>query len=620
MPEGRQIAQGMIGAEVGPHGVHYRVWAPDALKAAVRVDRGADGRTIGLRSEGDGYWSDTDPNGAAGDLYRFSLDDAGLLPDAASRFQPEGIEGPSECIDPTNYTWECTSWQRPAWRGQTTYEIHIGAMTPEGLFQSAIQRLGEIRRLGVEAIEIMPLADFAGNRNWGYDGVSLFAPARCYGRPDDLRALVDAAHRHGLAVILDVVYNHVGPQGGYFARYCADYFRSEGDTPWGRSFNLDGPRSGPVRDFLRANAAYWLDEFRMDGLRLDATHAIVDASPNHLINDIVEIAHSRGAFVVAEDERNTARLLRTTDGGGIGVDAVWADDFHHQVRVALTGTRTSYYSGFEGKASDIADAIQHGWTFRGQGFRPWNGRARGEPCDFLPPEAFVYCIENHDQIGNRVLGERLEHLVAPARFRAASMLLCLGPHAVLIFMGQDWAASAPFLFFCNHGGELGRNISKGRQREHGDGDSQNGEQLPDPEDLATFARSKLSWDELSESTHNATRALYQACLRERHALGSLGALSRESWVAKSEGPLVAVRYRVAETEKLLLVNLQDRSVFPEGLPDSLGARAGRSWHVVLDSESAEFGGSAATAGDKWTLHGPGALWLEARTKDSNASH
>jgi maltooligosyltrehalose trehalohydrolase len=609
-----------IGAQVVPAGVNYRVWAPDARKAIVRVERSGSVKDIALNPDEDGYWAAADPAGAAGDLYSFILDDGSPLPDVASRFQPEGIDGKSECIDPEAYQWENSSWRRPGWNGQTTYEIHIGTLSDEGTFRSAIPKLGRIRELGVEAIEIMPVADFAGNRNWGYDGVCLFSPAKCYGRPDDLRALVDAAHGHGLAVILDVVYNHVGPQGGHFAAYCSDYFRNGTDTPWGRGFNLDGRRNSAVRDFLKANAAYWLDDFRIDGLRLDATHAIRDASPTHLIKEVAELAHARGAFAVAEDERNTTGILRTPNGEGLGVDAAWADDFHHQVRVALTGSQNSYFAGYTGKAGDIADTIENGWTYRGQEFHPWGGKPRGEPSRQLPTESFVYCIENHDQVGNRAFGERLEHLVDPAAFRAASMLLCLSPYPVLIFMGQDWAASAPFLFFSDHGGALGTNITKGRQSEFAHADFDARGEPPDPEDPKAFEKSKLSWDERTEGLHATTLRLYRACLRERSTLRNRGALSREWWTALSEGPLVAVHYRGPEADRLLLVNLRERSLFPESLPESLKPGPGRSWHVILNTEAREFGGLCASNTEGWTLHGPGALWLEARGKDDDATH
>jgi maltooligosyltrehalose trehalohydrolase len=619
MEAARHIAEGTIGAHVSECGVSYCMWAPDTRRACALIEKGGVRRAVAMNAEADGYWSATDFEGSSGDLYRFELDGT-ALPDVASRFQPKGVDGPSECIDPSAYAWACGSWQRPPWHGQTTYEIHVGTLTPEGTFSSAASKMSRIRDLGVEAIEIMPVADFAGNRGWGYDGVSLFAPARCYGRPDELRALVDSAHGCGMAVILDVVYNHVGPQGGSFDRYSADYFRSDKETPWGHGFNLDGRRSGPVRGFLMANVACWLDDFRIDGLRLDATHAIADTSPVHIIAQIAELAHSRGAFVIAEDERNMNAVLRSKDEGGFGVDAAWADDFHHQVRVALTGIQTSYFSGYEGKASGIAETIQNGWFYRGQAYRPWSGKPRGEPSDFLPPESFIYCIENHDQVGNRPLGERLAQLVDPARFRAASMLLCLNPHPALIFMGQEWAASTPFLYFCNHGGDLGRNISRGRQNELGASELKGGPVTPDPEDPASFEVSKIRWEESTSGGHLGALKLYRCCLRERRALRNSGAFARQSWRVHSEGPLVAVLYENPAVKSLLLVNLGDRSLFPESLPGSLSPGPGNAWQVVLNSEAPEFGGMAPEVVGSWALHGPGALWLEAKTKDADAAH
>jgi maltooligosyltrehalose trehalohydrolase len=609
----------MVGAQVGAWGVIYRVWSPDARTVVVRIDRGSTSRSLPLIPESDGYWSVTDINGAPGDLYRFQLDEGTPRPDIASRFQPRGIDGPSECVDPTAFEWRCASWRRPGWHGQSTYELHVGTLTPSGTFRSAIPLLAEIRDLGAEAIEIMPLADFAGNRNWGYDGVSLFAPARCYGRPDDLRALIDAAHGHGMAVILDVVYNHVGPQGGYMEEYSSDYFHANKSTPWGRSFNLDGPRSHPVRDMLLYNGLYWFDEFRVDGLRLDATHAIVDSSPSHFIRDIAELAHQRGGFVVAEDERNTVAIFGSTEGTE-GVDAIWADDFHHAVRVALTGTQRTYFAGYDGTPSEIAETIRDGWTYHGQAFRPWNGAPRGEPGDFLPAQSFIYCIENHDQIGNRAFGERLEQLVDRAKFRAASMLLCLNPHPPLIFMGQEWAASTPFLFFSNHGGDIGRSVSSGRLREFGEAESGNAVGPPDPENPTSFERSKLDWGERAEGQHAATLRIYKACLVERGLLKRRGALRKGSWTVHSRGPLVAVLYRRPGMERMLLVNLGDRSLFPESLPELLEADGGAPWRVIIDSEGTEYGGCAAPGAGKWTLHGPGALWLEARREDHNAAH
>jgi maltooligosyltrehalose trehalohydrolase len=606
MAEAAEPDRRPLGAQLLAGGVRYRVWAPDALSTWVDVECAAAARTLRLSREADGYWSIDDPEGAAGDLYRYRLDGGHPLPDPASRFQPDGLAGPSECVDARAFEWRFPAWTRPGWAGQTTYELHVGALTPEGTFRAAIPILGRIRELGAEAIELMPVADFAGARNWGYDGAALFAPSRSYGRPDDLRALVDAAHGAGLAVILDVVYNHVGP-GSVLGSFAPDYLRKGEETPWGSGFNLDGPRSGPVRHYIRSNAAAWLDDFRIDGLRLDATHAIRDGSSVHIIEEITELAHERGAFIVAEDERNTALILR---GGGLGADAVWADDFHHQVRVALTGTRESYFGGYAGGAAGVADALRHGWTYRGQPFPAWGGRPRGEPAADLPPEAFIHCIENHDQVGNRARGERLEHLVTPAQFRMASMLLCLGPHPILLFMGQDWAASSPFLFFSDHGGELGAQVSAGRKREFGHGGD-----APDPEDPSAFAASKLSWDEAAHGSHAATRRLYRACLEERAALRADGALARERWDAIAEGNVVAVRYRFAGGERLLLCNFAGAPVSPGGLPSTLALHPDRPWKVILDSENPDCSGPPAVGREQWSLGPTGALWLGSAGKE-----
>ncbi len=611
MTRSRESAQRGVGSHPGPSGVDYGVWAPKLERVAVEVEAGPARRRVALERDGEGYWSGCDELGQAGDLYRFRLPEGGLLPDIGSRFQPQGVHGPSECIDPGSYAWRCSSWVRPGWTGQTVYELHVGAFTDAGTFRAAIDRLEAVAEVGVEAIELMPVADFAGARNWGYDGVFLFAPARCYGRPDDLRALVDAAHEIGLAVILDVVYNHLGPQGNYLARYNPDYFRSDRETPWGRPFNLDGPGSGPVRALLVANASYWLDEFRVDGLRLDATHAIPDASPQHVLFEIAGAVHARGGFVIAEDERNNADLLRSGARSLDGMDAVWADDFHHQVRVALTGTRRSYFAGYRGGVGDLADTLEHGWTYRGQPYAPWEGRPRGGPVRSRPTRSFVYCIENHDQIGNRARGERLEHLVSPAAFRAASMLLCLSPYAVLLFMGQEWAASTPFLFFTDHGGELGQAVSAGRKREF-PGPADDGESpVPDPEAESTFTASKLRWGERGEDEHARSIALYRDCLSARRHLTRAGAFDRDRWSVAAVGPVLGLRYRLPDGERMLLVTWGDAGISAADLPREFAPPVGGQWGVVLASGAPRFGGGARPLPRDWAVPGPAALWLES---------
>lgn len=574
--------QHQIGAQPHAHGMSYRVWAPDHPEIAVQIRR-RDGTTtrLPMAEVENGYHATEDPVGRGGDRYGFELRDGAVVPDPASRYQPEGVHAWSECVDPTHYRWRCTQWARPGWTGQSVYELHIGTFTPQGTFQAAAARLEHVAQLGVQAIEIMPVADFAGQRNWGYDGVALYAPARCYGTPDDLRQLVDAAHRHGLAVILDVVYNHLGPDGNYLSRFAAAYFEPDRHTPWGQAFNLQGPQSEPVRRHFVDNAAYWLDEFRFDGLRLDATHALGDDS---LLAEIATVAHARGAFVIAEDERNTCAILRRPDGQGAGLDAAWADDFHHQLRVALTGVRDAYFQNYQGNAAEIVRTLEQGWYFAGQGYASWSGRPRGEPCGHLPPQSFVHCIENHDQVGNRAHGERLEHLIAPAAFRAASALLCLSPYPPMLFMGQEWAASTPFLFFTDHHGDLGRLVSEGRRKEFGSSGLFE-EQVPDPQAADTFERSKLLWDEQRRSPHATVLALHRRCLQERARWLHGAATERHRWQVCAAGEVIVVRYRGqdGQPDRVVLAALRGGARIACALEPLLQPPAGTRWQVVLDS-------------------------------------
>lgn len=571
--------------------MHYCVWAPDHPQLELVIAR-ADGttETVAMVPRADGHFIVHDSRGRPGDRYQFILSNGERRPDPASRYQPEGVHGPSECVDPNIYRWQSTRWQRPAWSGQSIYEIHVGTFTSEGTFQAAIEKLDHLVELGVQAIELMPVADFPGQRNWGYDGVALFAPARCYGRPDDLRALVDAAHARGLLVILDVVYNHLGPDGNYLSQFSSGYFHPDRHTPWGQAFHLSGPGSGPARTFFLSNAAYWLDEFRLDGLRLDATHAIEDDSPRHLLAEIADVAHQRGAFLIAEDERNSCEILRRPDGTGAGLDAAWADDFHHQVRVALTGVRDSYFQSYRGTPDELAETLQHGWFFTGQPYPFWKGRPKGEPSQHLPPHAFVYCIENHDQVGNRALGERLEHLIEPGAFRAASALLCLSPYPPLIFMGQEWGASTPFLYFTDHAGELGAQVSAGRQKEFsaaGLNQHLAPEDVPDPQAAQTFLRSKLNWNECRRPEHAQQLTLYRECLRQRTSWLHEDAIDRENWRVAAVGDAVAIRYdRPGHPVRLVVSAL--KSAEPLRLNEHAFTEPPKNcaWRLELESGSA----------------------------------
>ena len=426
------------------------------------------------------------------------------------------------------------SGRRPGSIATVFYELHVGTFTPEGTFRGVLERLPYLKNLGITAIELMPVADFPGNRNWGYDGVALFAPARCYGEPGDLRALVDAAHQHGLAVYLDVVYNHLGPDGAYANVFSPHYFTDRHQSPWGSGVNLDGPHSAEVRRFFIENALHWVHEYHIDGLRLDATHAMQDDSPVHFLAELtttVREQSGRPVLFVAEDHRNLARMLRPVAAGGWGIDAVWADDFHHQARVHVAHDHEGYYADFTGRAEDLATTLRQGWFFSGQ-HSTFLGGPRGSDPSGLSPKQFVVCIQNHDQIGNRADGARLHHEVDEGTFRALSTLLLLLPQTPLLFMGQEWAASSPFLFFTDHADDLGRKVTEGRRQEFSAfaafADPARRAAIPDPQDPRTFARSRLQWDEAERDPHARMRRLYQRLLEIRHATPAIRTASRRA--------------------------------------------------------------------------------------------
>ena len=490
-----------------------------------------------LAPEPRGYWTATFDDVPPGALYRYRLDgrDDQLFPDPVSRSQPCGVHGPSQVVDPSAFAWSNRQWRTP-WLDRTVfYEIHVGTFTPQGTFRGAIERLPYLQDLGITAIELMPVADFPGDRNWGYDGVALFAPARCYGRPDDLRALVDAAHQHGLSVYLDVVYNHLGPDGAYANVFSQHYFTDRHESPWGRGVNLDGPCSSEVRRFFIENALHWIHEYHIDGLRLDATHAMQDDSPVHFLAELTTTVRGRTdrpVVIVAEDHRNRAQLLRPVSEGGWGLDGVWADDFHHQARVHTARDREGYYADFTGSAEDLAETLRLGWFFTGQ-YSGHLDEARGTDPSALAPKQFVVCIQNHDQIGNRATGGRLNHEVDAATYRALSALLLVAPQTPLLFMGQDWAASSPFLFFTDHGHELGRRVTEGRRQEFrafaAFADPARRAAIPDPQQPETFLRSRLRWDDVQREPHAGVRRLYQRLLEIRATSDAIRTVTRERY-------------------------------------------------------------------------------------------
>ncbi len=580
-------------------GVRYRVWAPEKRSVEALINGGE--RTVALQPADGGFFEGIDGAGRAGDLYKLRLDgDEGqTFPDPLSRYQPEGVHGPSMVIRPGTYFWQHEPPVRPAaLDALVIYELHVGTFTPEGTFHAAIGKLDALKELGVNTIELMPLADFPGRWNWGYDGVFLYAPSRAYGHPDDLRALIDAAHARGLFVVLDAVYNHLGPDGNYLGAYTKSYFNPAHKTPWGDALNFDGPGNAAVRQFFLGNIVYWMEEFRFDGFRLDAVHAILDESDTHILADLAAAVHARGGFVMAEDERNAAFLAETPAAGGSGLDALWADDFHHSVRVALTGEQEAYLANFTGTGQELADTLAHGWHFRGQA-TPTSHQGRGTACAHLPPHAFCYCISNHDQVGNRAFGERLSFASTPAAYRAASALLCLAPYTPLIFQGQEWAASTPFLYFTDHNEELGRLVTEGRRKEFAGFaafvDPEKVKTIPDPQAEATFASSKLRWEEGAAGVHAQTLALYREALRLRREEKAILARSdRANWQAVALGEnTVAIAYTdtAAGEMCMVVVNLKGNDTHAAMIDE------GPPVEVVFSSNAARFGGDGACAYD-----------------------
>ena len=424
-----------------------------------------DKQVFPLSDEKNGYWSGVVAEAKAGDVYKFQLDGGDAFPDPASRFQPEGPHGPSQIVSPDAFPWTDQSWRGRSIEGQVIYEIHVGTFTPEGTWASAAQQLAELANIGITVIEIMPIADFAGAYGWGYDGVDLFAPTRLYGEPDDLRQFINQAHKLGLSVILDVVYNHFGPDGNYLSQFTKSYFSETHTTDWGEAINYDGPNSGPVREFVRSNAHYWIDEYHFDGLRLDATQNIYDDSKLHILTEVTdavrEAARGRATIVVAENEPQHVNLVKPKEKGGYGMDGLWNDDFHHSAMVALTGRNEAYYTDYLGNPQEFISAFKYGYLYQGQRYK-WQKDRRGKPSFGIPSCAFVTFIQNHDQIANSARGLRVHSLTSPALYKVATAMTLLGPGTPMLFQGQEYAASQPFFYFANHKPELGKLIEKGR--------------------------------------------------------------------------------------------------------------------------------------------------------------
>ncbi len=479
-----------------------------------------------MRPIEDGWHELVTDRARPGTRYRYILPDGMHVPDPASRHQPKDVHGPSEVVDPTSYTWADVDWQGRPWEQAVVYELHLGAFTPEGTFHAAIGKLDHLLALGVTAIQIMPIADFPGARNWGYDGVLPFAPDASYGRPEDLKALVDAAHAKGVMILLDVVYNHFGPEGAYLHAIAPATFTDRHKTPWGAAINVDGPSSGPVRDYFIHNALYWIEEFHLDGLRLDAVHAIRDDSDRHILDELTERVRAatpdRHVHLVLENEENaTSRLYRREDTGAPNrFTAQWNDDAHHVLHVAASGDSQGYYADYKGDTEKLGRALAEGFAFQGE-MMPYRGHPRGEPSGALPPAAFVAFIQNHDQVGNRPFGDRLTAIAPFAAVRAVAAVYLLLPQIPMLFMGEEWAAGQPFPFFCDFGPELAAAVRNGRREEFARfpdfQDPAKRERIPDPTAEETFAAAKLAWDDVLREPHAGWLDWYCRVLAVRHA-------------------------------------------------------------------------------------------------------
>lgn len=510
-----------FGAHVEAGGVRFRLWAPGARSVELCIE-GAERRAdVAMAPLGDGWYEAMSGAAVAGTRYRYCVDGAREVPDPASRFNPEGVHGPSEVVDPAAYDWRDAAWAGRPWREAVIYELHVGAFSPAGTFHGVMQRLPDLAKTGITAIELMPIADFAGTRNWGYDGVLPFAPHRCYGRPEELKRLIDEAHRLGLMVLLDVVYNHFGPEGNYLHLYAPQFFTSRHRTPWGTAINFDGEASRTVRDFFIHNAVYWLEEFHFDGLRLDAVHAIADDSEPDILVELAQAVQggpgrTRHVHLVLENDDNEARYLGRREDGLHGYEAQWNDDFHHAAHVLLTGECDGYYADYVGEPVRLlARALAEGYAYQGE-HSVFRGRARGEPAVGLPVSAFVNFLQNHDQIGNRAFGERLAALAPPEAIRAGLALLLLSPSIPLLFMGEEFGCTQPFPFFCNFEGELARAVTEGRRSEFSrferfrDAAARTG--IPDPNAVATFEMACLNWADACRPENEARRAFARELL------------------------------------------------------------------------------------------------------------
>lgn len=612
------------GAEPTRHGVHFRLWAPRCQQVELVLVE-PDGRGVrqvfSLEAEEEGYHSRLVREARAGDLYAYRINGhERTFPDPASRYQPFGVHGASQVIDPRAFHWNDAAWPGVKLPGQVVYEMHIGTFTPAGTWAAAAEKLPHLRDVGVTLLEVMPIADFHGDYGWGYDGVAWYAPTRLYGTPDDARRFIDEAHRHGIGVILDVVYNHFGANGNYSGLYSKAYVSKRHPTEWGDAINFDGEHAQPVRDFVTANAAYWIDEFHFDGLRIDATQAIYDDSPRHLLADLSvasrKAAGKRSILIFAENESQQVCHVEPVGQGGFGLDALWNDDFHHSCRVAASGHAEFYYADYAGSPQEILSAVRHGYLYQGQ-FNPRQKKRRGSPTRHCTAPQFVHFLQNHDQVANSGRALRMNSLTSAGRYRALTAVLLLTPPTPMLFMGQEFASTTPFNYFADHDVDLAQIVRDGRwgyirnfPRTAKWGDK--GE-LADPSSSATFESSKLDWDECRRNQEMLQ--LHRDLLRLRR---EDPIFSQQDW-KMLDGAVVGPEafilrwFAPEENDRLLCVNL-GRDMDWRPVPEPLAAPPrGHDWRLLWASEQFEYAGAGAAefSARDWIIPGHTAIVLEA---------
>lgn len=613
----------LLGACARDAGTHFRVWAPAARRVEVAFEH-SDGHRSGLvalQAEPDGHFSGFARGIGPGTLYRYRLDEGSAWPDPCARFQPCGPHGPSMVVDDNAHTWHDSDWHGVRLAGQVIYELHIGAFTPAGTLDAAIDKLGHLRDLGATVIELMPLAECPGRWNWGYDGVGLYAPYHVYGDADALKRFVDAAHEQGLAVILDVVYNHLGPDGNYLRQYTPHYFTARYANEWGDALNFDGPDSRAVRDYIVGSACHWVRTYHLDGLRLDATQSMHDASPMHILAELScrvrAAAGDRQILLIAENEPQDVRTIGAVGDGGCGLDAIWNDDYHHSARVALTGRHEGYFHDHRGRAQEFVSALRHGFLFQGQHYA-WQNQPRGTPALDVSAAAFVHFLQNHDQVANTFYGQRVHELTSAGRLRALTALTLLGPQTPMLFMGQEFVASAPFTFFADHQPELAEKVFEGRRafvaqfKSYATDAAQ--QAIADPALESTFRQCCLDWSECDR--HAAALRLHRDLLALRRADPVLSAQdARQLDGAVLSERAFVLRWRGAsDGDRLLVVNLGDELDFQPAPEPLLAPPRAMQWDLRWSSDEPGYGGPGAVhpgQDGRWVIPGESATLLAA---------